>query len=162
MFDFLTCCVSVCVVRVPDEAAVKSRAATMSFAWCHSPRFYIFQHQSDAANNFSNVVEGTCKQSAVHPGYAETFSSEATNQGTDFACHLQLVLNNEANLSTHDFPDVVFYIQALPLERKEMNPDQRIEFDKMGVALWNICCKLRRNDGASQACINLAKGMTIK
>ena len=71
------------------------------------------------------------------------------------------MLIKEANLVAHDFPDLSPYFPALPLQRKELPPAQRIEFDRKGVALWNTCCKLGGDDASQQTLANLAKGATL-
>ena len=83
----------------------------------------------------------------------------ATNYFADFASHLELVLNNDTNLAAQDFPDFSVYFAALPIQRKDLSPNQRIEFDRKGVALWNRCCTLSKSDDDSQTLGNLAKGV---
>lgn len=36
------------------------------------------------------------------------------------------------------------YLEVLPLSRRDVLPAQRLEFDRIGVAIWNRCCRLRQ------------------
>lgn len=74
----------------------------------------------------------------------------------DFTRHLQRVLSKDANLSSQTISDILSYIQALPLPRRDVTPSQRIEFDRIGVSLWNTCCKLGKSDGRAQDVKDLA------
>ncbi|EXJ88521.1 hypothetical protein A1O1_05451 [Capronia coronata CBS 617.96] len=74
----------------------------------------------------------------------------------DFAAHLKECLSKDAETAFQGFPDVLFYIRALPLPRKEISPSQRLEFDREGVAIWNSCCKLVTKRGTAQHLGDLA------
>jgi hypothetical protein len=85
-------------------------------------------------------------------------SPEFTDSQADFAIHLEHVLNNKANLAAQDFPDFSSYLAILPLQRKDLSPGLRVEFDRKGVALWNKCCNLDSSDASQSTRISLAKG----
>ncbi|KEF51819.1 uncharacterized protein A1O9_12156 [Exophiala aquamarina CBS 119918] len=37
------------------------------------------------------------------------------------------------------------YLEVLPLSRRDILPAQRLECDRIGVAIWNCCCRLRQS-----------------
>ncbi|EXJ78144.1 hypothetical protein A1O3_09305 [Capronia epimyces CBS 606.96] len=79
----------------------------------------------------------------------------------DFVAHVQERLSKDADAdgdaSSQECPDVLFYIRALPLPRKELSPNQRLEFDRKGAAIWNTCCKLVTKTGTLQYSAHLAE-----
>ncbi|KIW20405.1 hypothetical protein PV08_00980 [Exophiala spinifera] len=65
----------------------------------------------------------------------------------DFALHLQHVLEKDVDAPSQTIADTLSYVQALPLPRKDLSPQQRVDFDRIGVSLWNTCCRLGKSDG---------------
>ncbi|KAJ4532789.1 hypothetical protein HRR76_007769 [Exophiala dermatitidis] len=88
---------------------------------------------------------------------SETFAGKAQSV-LDFASHLQEFLAKDQDSSSLEFPDVLFYVRALPLPRKELTPSHRLEFDRKGVAIWNTCCKLAGKSGSPRYLAHLAEG----
>ncbi|KAJ4522683.1 hypothetical protein HRR95_001175 [Exophiala dermatitidis] len=87
---------------------------------------------------------------------SETFAGKAQSV-LDFASHLQEFLAKDQDSSSLEFPDVLFYVRALPLPRKELTPSHRLEFDRKGVAIWNTCCKLAGKSGSPRYLAHLAE-----
>jgi len=50
------------------------------------------------------------------------------------------------------------YLEVLPLSRRDILPAQRLEFDRIGVAIWNCCCRLRQNSEECHNPTDMAKG----
>ncbi|KAL2406631.1 hypothetical protein ABEF93_007775 [Exophiala dermatitidis] len=87
---------------------------------------------------------------------SETFAGKAQSV-LDFASHLHEFLAKDQDSSSLEFPDVLFYVRALPLPRKELTPSHRLEFDRKGVAIWNTCCKLAGKSGSPRYLAHLAE-----
>ncbi|KAL2444410.1 hypothetical protein ABEF95_016731 [Exophiala dermatitidis] len=87
---------------------------------------------------------------------SETFAGKAQSV-LDFASHLQEFLAKDPEFSSLKFPDVLFYVRALPLPRKELTPSHRLEFDRKGLAIWNACCKLAGKSATPQYLAHLAE-----
>lgn len=76
----------------------------------------------------------------------------------EFAVHLQKYLDERHNSLPQPFPDVSIYVEALPLPRRDISPAQRLEFDRVGVAIWNHSRTLRQNVEDNHNPIDIAKG----
>lgn len=76
--------------------------------------------------------------------------------------HIQDFLSRDTDATSQESPEVLFYIRALPLLRKEITPSQRLEFDRRGVAIWNAACKLSTKSESLDNLAHLAKGMLME
>jgi hypothetical protein len=99
-------------------------------------------------------------QSVLGIAYTILCQTTDTDVVTDFARHTQVLLKDRDRLSVQEFPDFSLYFDTLPLQRKELSPAQRIEFDSAGVALWNQCCVLTDAEDSLQESGSLAKGVS--
>ena len=50
-------------------------------------------------------------------------------------------------------------MEVLPLSRQDISPSQRLEFDLVGVAIWNRCRTLRESHQDHLDLTDLAKGI---
>ncbi|OCT48712.1 hypothetical protein CLCR_04716 [Cladophialophora carrionii] len=74
----------------------------------------------------------------------------------EFAIHLEHFLD-EANPGAQHLPDLSSYLTVLPLRRKDLSPELRIDFDRAAVTLWNKCCSLDGSDESQWMRGDLAK-----
>jgi hypothetical protein len=74
----------------------------------------------------------------------------------DFAAYLQHSLLHKDQPIT----DLSVYLEALPLSRKDLSSSDRVKLDKQGMAVWNICGRLRQT-GQLQARRELLSKGTI-
>ncbi|KAK5042363.1 hypothetical protein LTR84_012806 [Exophiala bonariae] len=74
-----------------------------------------------------------------------TKSTRKAQSVLDFAKHLQDYLDKHHSSSTQPFPDISIYIEVLPLSQQDISPPQCVEFDRVGVAIWNRCRTLRES-----------------
>ena len=57
----------------------------------------------------------------------------------EFAVYLQQSLLDE----NQGVNDLTVYLNALPLSHNDLSPSDRVKLNKRGVALWNVCGRLR-------------------
>jgi hypothetical protein len=57
----------------------------------------------------------------------------------EFAVYLQQSLLDE----NHGVNDLTVHLNALPLSHNDLSSSDRVKLNKRGVALWNICGRLR-------------------
>jgi hypothetical protein len=60
----------------------------------------------------------------------------------EFAVYLQQSLLDE----NQDVNDLTVYLNALPLSHNGLSSSDRVRLNKRGVALWNICGRLRTTE----------------
>jgi hypothetical protein len=74
----------------------------------------------------------------------------------EFAAHLQ------QSLLDHDKPiqDISMYLTSLPFQHKDLPSFNRVELNKQGVALWNICANVRQTGQLLAQKEPISKGST--
>jgi hypothetical protein len=60
----------------------------------------------------------------------------------EFAVYLQQSLLDD----NQDVNDLTVYLNALPLSHNGLSSSDRVKLNKRGVALWNICGRLRTTE----------------
>lgn len=81
----------------------------------------------------------------------------------EFAVYLQQSL-----LENQGVNDLTVYLNALPLSHNDLSSSDRVKLNKRGVALWNICGRLRiieqrlpRNELLCQSIVPNAKARVL-